>query len=128
MPRLLTEYGLLFMTAAGLVASQYLIKQGLGDGGALSVTSLPQLGQLIWRVLTTPALLAGYGLSAIVALIWLIILSRLEMSYAVPMMNAIYYILMLAVAAFALHETMTPWRLIGSLFIVVGVVTLAQSS
>src|SRR5688572_26943726 len=111
------QYVLLLVTALLLLASQLLLKQGATSSGPLSLTSLAQLGSLIQQILTSPTLLLGYGLSGVTALMWLVVLSRLDLSYAVPLFTAIYYVLLLVTSALVLREAITPWRWGGALLI-----------
>jgi drug/metabolite transporter (DMT)-like permease len=123
----LKQYGLILLTAAFLLGSQLLLRQGAKGGGALSLTSPADLVNLIRRVLTTPALLFGYGLSAVSALLWLLILSRLELSYATPLLNGFFYILLLLASALILRENITPWRGLGTLFVLAGIILISRS-
>lgn len=128
MSRLAGQYGLLLLTACGLLVSQLLLKRGAQAGGAISITSLTQLGNLIRQILTSPLLLLGYGLSGFTALVWLIILSRLDLSYAAPMLTAIYYVLVLLTSALVLREAVTPWRWAGTLLVVIGIALISRTS
>lgn len=127
MARFLGQYLLLLLTASGLLVSQLLLKQGAKSGGAISLTSLAQLGGLIRQILTSPLLLLGYGLSGFTALLWLVILSRLEVSYAAPMLTAIYYVLLLLTSALVLREGVTLGRWIGTLLIIAGIAVIARA-
>jgi len=128
MYRLFVQYSLLLSIAVGLLASQLLVKQGVSRGGALSVTSLAEFGHLIRYMLTTPAVLLGYGVSGVTAILWLVILSRMELSYAAPMLTAIYSVLLLAASALVLHEAVTPTRWIGVLLVIIGIMCLSKTS
>ena len=57
--------------------------------------SLGGLANLIRQTLTNPALLVGYGPGGITTVIRLVILSRLELSYAQPSLTAIHFVLLL---------------------------------
>src|SRR5438132_7255751 len=128
MLRVLVQYALLLFIAAGLLASQLLLKQGVSREGMLSLTSLAEFSHLIRHLLTTPSLLLGYGISGVTALLWLVILSRMELSYAAPMLTAIYSVLLLATSALVLHEAVTPLRWIGVLLVIVGIICLSKHS
>lgn len=123
----LKQYGLVLLTAAFLLGSQLLLRQGAKASGALSVASPADLIGLIRRVLTTPLLLLGYGLSAVSALLWLIILSRLELSYATPLLNGFFYVLLLLASALVLRENITLWRAFGTIFVLIGIVLISRS-
>src|SRR4030095_3433426 len=80
--RSLPQHLLLLANAALLVASQLLLKTGLKKGGGISLTSLAPLGGLIHQILTTPALIGGVCLGGASTLLWILVLSRFELSYA----------------------------------------------
>jgi drug/metabolite transporter (DMT)-like permease len=126
MAKVFGQYSLLILTALGLTISQLLLKQGTKSSGALSLTSPAQLMSLIRHVLVSPLLLLGYALSGITALMWLVLLSRFELSYAGPVLTAFYYILLLLSSAIVLHEAVTPSRWLGVLLVVAGVVLIAR--
>ena len=123
----LRQYGLLLLTALILLGSQLLLRQGAKGGGPLSITGPADLLALIWRVLTTPLLFLGYALSAGSSLLWLIVLSRLELSYATPIMNGFFYLLLLLASAFILRENITAWRWFGTLFVLLGIAMISRS-
>jgi drug/metabolite transporter (DMT)-like permease len=127
MSRSLREYLLILLVACTACASQLFLKQGMKSGGALSLTSLAQFAGLLRQVLTSPLLLLGYGLSAVTAVLWLILLSRLDLSFAALMVNATFYVLLLVSSALFLREAITPWRWAGALLIVAGAMLVSRT-
>ena len=127
MLRTLVQYSLIFLTALGLLASQLLIKSGLRAGGELSLTSFDQLGSLAWRIFTTPMLLLGYGISGVTAVMWLVILSRLDLSYATFLMSGVFYVLLVLASVFVLGENMTIWRWIGTFLVMLGIILISRN-
>jgi drug/metabolite transporter (DMT)-like permease len=117
-------YGLLALTALILVVSQILLKQGMRSGSPLSVANLSQLGELLWRILSSPVLLLGYALSGISALLWLLVLSRVELTYAAPLFTGMYYILLFVGSGLVLGETIGLAKGAGTMLIVAGVVLI----
>lgn len=128
MPRTMIEYGLLLLVASGLLFSQYLLKVGVQQRGPLSLGSVGQVGGVIWQILTTPALLAGYAVSGATALVWVVILSRLQLSFAAPTMTAMYFILLLAISALVLGEAVSVWRWAGTLLIIAGIGLISKAA
>jgi drug/metabolite transporter (DMT)-like permease len=126
MTRSLGYYVPLILTACGLVASQILLKYGVASAGSVSITNPADLVGLIRRVLTSPVLLLGYGLSAFTALAWLVMLTRYDLSYASPMLSAVSSVLLLLVSAIVLREAVTPWRWAGALLVITGGLLLAK--
>lgn len=121
----LLQHAILALIAAGLLASQMLLKIGVRDG-PVRLSSVGDLGLLIVRILTTPSLLFGYLLSAVVALAWLIALSRMSLSFAVPIMTAFYYLMLLVASWLLLGEAVGPRQWMGSLLIVLGIALLTR--
>ena len=111
--------GLLALVAAMSCANQLFLKAGVTQGGPISV-SLEGFVVLIRRIFTTPLILAGYALGALTNLVWLTALSRFEISFAAPVISALYFVFLLAASGFVLGESVGPNRWIGTLLIVVG--------
>lgn len=103
---------------------------------ALVSVSLGAVGQLLLRAgskslagssfadtllgaLSHPSVIAGLALYGLSAVIWLMVLSRLELTVAYPL-GASGYVLVVALAWFA-GEQIPPLRWLGVLLIVVGV-------
>jgi multidrug transporter EmrE-like cation transporter len=57
----------------------------------------------------------------------LVILSRVALSYAVPLMTGIYFLLLLLTSTLVLREAVTPTHWFGTLLIVVGIALTARS-
>jgi drug/metabolite transporter (DMT)-like permease len=93
------------------------ITAGLAEGGltaALSVALNP------WIILG----LSIYGLSVV---LWLWVLSKVELSVAYPFVGVSFLITM-AFGAWLLHEEITVGRLIGTVLIAIGCVLVARSA
>lgn len=110
------------------VAGQLMLKKGMMAVGRIDAAffSQPLLG--LWRMFTTtPLVILGLGLYGIGAIIWLIVLSRVNLSFAYPMI-ALTYVLIPLAAWLILHEPPIPLiRWIGMGIICIGVILVAQS-
>ena len=126
MVQVLTQVMLMFMVASGALVSQLLIKHGINSGGPLTIANFEDLIGFFLRVLTTPVLLFGYGLSGVTGLLWIIVLGRTDLSYAVPMMSATYFVLVLVTSGLVLGENVSVWRWAGTLVILVGALLVAR--
>ena len=120
------RYMLILVAAFGALLSQTLMKQGLNQGGPIMVANVTQFVALILRILTTPPLLIGYILSFLTGFIWLAILSRMNLSYAAPLMTATYFMLLLLTSALVLREVVTPAHWAGTLLIISGMFLIAR--
>jgi len=110
---------LLALVAAMSCANQLLLKAGVSRGGPIAFN--PEgLVVLIRRIFTTPLILAGYALGALMNLVWLTALSRFEISFAAPVLASLTFIFLLAASALVLGETVGANRWIGTLLIVAG--------
>ena len=120
------RYILIVVAAFGALLSQTLMKQGLNQGGPIMVANVAQFVALILRILTTPPLLIGYILSFLTGFIWLAVLSRMNLSYAAPLMTATYFMLLLLTSALVLREVVTPAHWAGTLLIISGMFLIAR--
>lgn len=105
--------------------AQLALKASVRDGGEIALAFsnvLPAAGQLAVQ----PWLWLGlvcYGVSVVV---WLLALSRVEVSLAYPMLSLGYVVNALAAWAW-LGEAFTPGKLVGIGLILLGVLTLARA-
>jgi multidrug transporter EmrE-like cation transporter len=108
------------------IGGQVLLKVGMNQISSAEIISLNGAKSFFLAVLKSPKVMTGlflYGLSAIV---WLIILSRVDLSFAYPMIG-ISYIFMLVISKFLLNEHVSPLRWIGAVVISIGVVIITRS-
>jgi multidrug transporter EmrE-like cation transporter len=106
-------------------AAQLLLKAGTNSIGhfEFSGANLVPIG---WKVATQPYILGGLMCYAISVVVWIIALSRVEVSIAYPMLSIGYVVN--AIAAYLLFgEAVGVQRLVGIGIIVVGVYVVARS-
>ena len=77
-------------------------------------------------VATTPAVWAGLVLFGLSAIVWLAVLSRTSLSFAYPFASLTYVLILLA-DRFVLDQEVPGLRYAGVVFIVVGIVLVAQT-
>lgn len=65
----------------------------------------------------------SYGVSF---LLWIKVLSKVELSYAYPMVS-LGYVLVMIFSYFFFKENVTPIRILGVAFIMIGVILVARS-
>ncbi len=108
------------------VVGQLSLKVGMNRVGAIDAASLARPVETLLSVFSMPLVwlgLACYGLSA---LFWLVILSRLDLSYAYLMLASMYVLIPLVSWLF-LGERIPPMRWVGMVVVVLGVVIVARS-
>lgn len=105
--------------------AQLLLKAGAKAIAGVSV-SFANAGTLIERVAFNPPILAGLTCYAISVVVWIVALSRVEVSVAYPMLSVGYVVNALA-AWWLFSEQLTGARIAGIGIIIVGVWLVARS-
>lgn len=106
-------------------AAQLLLKAGTNAIGHFDFT-LDNALPVALRVAMEPRILAGVGCYGISLVIWIMALSRVEVSVAYPMLS-IGFALNAVLAWWLLGEAFSVQRLIGIAIIIVGVFIVARS-
>jgi len=106
-------------------AAQLLLKAGTNSVGAFVFTA-DNLFPVGIKLASSPYILGGLGCYAVSVVLWIMALSRVEVSLAYPMLSIGYVIN--AFAAWQLFgEALTAQRLVGIGTIIVGVFLVARS-
>ena len=111
---------LIFAICLGAMG-QILLKSGLQKLG-----EHPAPGLVLAQIVTNIRVFGGFCCYAVSSLFYLVALSRLELSYAYPMI-ALSYVLVTFLSWRFLHENVPSLRLLGLAVIIVGVVVMALS-
>ena len=106
-------------------AAQLLLKAGTNAIGAFEF-SAANVAPIGWKVATQPFILSGIGCYVVSVAIWILALSRVEVSVAYPMLS-IGYIVNAVAAWYLFGEAVTAARLTGIAVIVLGVFIVARS-
>jgi multidrug transporter EmrE-like cation transporter len=105
--------------------AQLALKASVKGTGSIELSAskaLPVASQLM----AEPWLWVGLGCYGVSVIIWILALSRVDVSIAYPMLSVGYVVN--AIAAYALFgEALTPGRMIGIGIIILGVTVLARS-
>jgi multidrug transporter EmrE-like cation transporter len=105
------------------VTGELLLKEGMTRVGVIALpTLLPTLG----RMLRTWPLYAGLSSTCVGAAFWLAAISRVDLSWAYPLL-AIGYVLILLFSAILLREHVSLIRWVGAALIIAGVVLISRS-
>ena len=117
----------LIITSVGLaVCGQVSLKIGMNKVGEISATHLGQPVQTLFNMLSNPNVFIGLGLYVCASMIWLVVLSRVDLSFAYPMMG-MSYVFVLFISKFFLKEEVMPLRWIGAIVICTGVVIITRT-
>lgn len=113
---------LLIFSSIGLAAfGQIVLKVGMARNGEISLSVGPLL-----QAITNPFVLGGLSLYGISLLIWLVVLSREDLSFVYPMV-AFSYVLTTILAKFFLKEDVPALRWLGLALILMGIICVAKS-
>lgn len=96
-----------------LTSGQILWKKGLLAAGGISMSNIA-------GIIFSPLILAGLGLYIIATVVWFVVLSKADLSYAYPLQSLAYVIGVLA-AWLIFKEVIPPTRWIGVAVIIAGV-------
>ncbi|ABY34152.1 MAG TPA: hypothetical protein DEF43_08200 [Chloroflexus aurantiacus] len=117
----------LLITASALtVTGEVLLKIGINhvtsQVGAFSLDP-----RVLWATFTDWRVILGFALVFGGAIFWLGVISRVDLSFAYPLL-ALNYVIILIPSRILLNEAVSPVRLIGALIIVIGVIVITWSS
>lgn len=110
-------FGLILINIVLSVVGQFLAKVGISKIGAF--TDMP-VKDFIFKSLTSPFVLVGAFLYFFSALVWFMVLSKIDLSVAYPALS-LGYIIVLFVGYFFLGESLTFIKFLGVLLICGGV-------
>ncbi len=105
--------------------AQLCLKLGMEKIGKFGL-NLPELTTVFPKVLTAPYIWAGMTCYSVSVLVWLVVLSRVEVGFAYPMVS-LGYILTLIFGWWLLNENVTPLRLVGVALIILGVYLISRT-
>ena len=108
------------------VLGQLSLKVAMNQVGAIDAESLARPMETLTRVFSTPLVWLGLSCYGVSALLWLVVLSRLDLSYAYLMLASMYVLIPLVSRLF-LGERIPPMRWLGMGVVVLGVVIVARS-
>lgn len=102
---------------------QMLQKMGLNQVGIIDFAK----PMTLIKALSNPLVIAGAGLMVCGLVLWLMLLSKFNLSYIQPI-GAVIYIVIAILSYFILHEAMTVTKVIGIVIIAIGVFLINYSN
>lgn len=107
------------------VAAQFLLKAGMSGAGVRESLAEPFSLRTILSVLSDKYVLGGFTLYGLGAVVWLVVLSRLDVSKAYPLVG-LGFVFTVAIG-YLLGENVTLLRVVGVVLICAGVFLVARS-
>jgi len=118
--------GLVIISVILNTIGQVLFKMGMNQIGVFAFSSA-NIGQVGLKIISNMAIMSGLFIYVMSTVVWFLVLSRADVSFAYPLVS-IGYIFNSVAAYYFLHEqAFSPMRLLGTLTIIVGVVLICQS-
>lgn len=108
------------------VAGQLIIKQGLSAEGPIAFQLESVIG-VIARLAFNPLVLLGLGVYSCGTFLWLVALSRVELSYAYPFAS-LNYVFVLVASWWVLGEQPSVMRVVGVALICMGVLIVSRTA
>ena len=118
--------GLIFCSVALSAFAQLFLKLGMSSAGIQQTLDQGHPLQSAWAIATNLQVVAGLGLYALGAVLWLLVLARVDVSYAYPFVG-IGFIFTMVLGWWVLGEPLGFVRLAGTLLVVGGVWLVSHS-
>ncbi len=120
------EFGLIVFGVMLNAAAQLLLKAGTRSIGQFDF-SVANIWPIGWSLGTNPYIVGGLSCYVVSVVVWIMALSRVEVSVAYPMLS-LGYIVNAGFAWWLFGEALSPTRLVGMAVIIVGVYLVAKTS
>jgi len=115
---------LIFCNVLLSVTGQILLKQGMNQVGKIE-GAFSQIVSKIFQALSNPFVISGIGVYGSTTLIWLVILSRIKLSVAYPMIS-LGYVITIMFSWLLFKEDVPKLRVLGGLVICIGVYLVSK--
>jgi multidrug transporter EmrE-like cation transporter len=120
-----TSFSLLMTGVMLNAGAQLLLKAGTNSVGVFEF-SRDNIVPIGWKLATEPHIVGGLACYVVSVVVWVMALSRVEVSVAYPLLSVGYVVNALA-AWYLFGEAVTPMRLMGIGVIIVGVCLVTRS-
>ena len=117
------DFILLFFNVLLTVMGQILFKHGMNTVGR--VNSIRDVLGKLTQAFLNPYIISGIAIYGFTTLVWLIILSRVKLSIAYPLLSS-GYVLSILFSWLLFKESIPKIRIIGAVIICIGVYLVAQ--
>lgn len=107
-------------------AAQLLLKYGASSPSIQKAIYSHSILNLFYAMISTPQIILGLICFGVSLILWIVILSRTDVSYAYPFV-ALGICLTILAGWFFFNESLSLLRIIGVVIVVAGVITVANS-
>jgi multidrug transporter EmrE-like cation transporter len=124
--QIMSTLWLIALSIAAGVAGQTLLKLGASQPGDAGIAAFNPLA-IVLMIFKSPWMMGGMLLYGVGALSWIMVLSRLDLSYAYPFL-ALNFVLVALVSRMVLGESIPLMRWVGIGLICAGIIVIANST
>jgi multidrug transporter EmrE-like cation transporter len=78
----------------------------------------------LWHLLLNGWVISAFFAAFLASLAWMLAMTKLELSYAYPIVISSSYVMILICGAFFFHELITWHKIIGMLLVIIGIVVV----
>ena len=107
------------------VSGQLMLKHGMSARGN-PVDEMAEVVPHLLAAAANPFVIGGGILYALSFALWLIVLTRADLSYAYPLLS-MGYVIVVILSRVVFHEVVTPARLLGTLVVCFGVYLISRT-
>jgi multidrug transporter EmrE-like cation transporter len=122
----LNDFAIVLLGVLLNAAAQLMLKAGAGSVGPMLAGAGRDWGATVARLALHPGVLGGLVCYAVSVVVWIVALSRVDVSIAYPMLS-IGYVINALLAWWLFGESVTAQRWLGIAVIIIGVVLVARS-
>lgn len=122
----LVSAAFLLVSVTFSVAGQLTLKAAMKRVGRIGTAQFQAAGDTIARAAREPLLWVGLGLFGISALFWLVVLSRVRLSVAYPLVG-VSYVFVVLFSRYLLHEKVPGLRWLGVFVVALGIAIIGFS-
>lgn len=116
---------LILVTVTLSACAQLALKWGVSQPALSTALKGAPIGAL-WAAAASPLIWLGLAIYALSVVLWLWVLSKVDLSIAYPFVG-LSFLLTMAFGALLLQEDVSPMRIVGTLLIAGGCIMVAQS-
>ena len=118
---------LLFVSVFFAIGGQFTLKSAMERIGRIGTAQMSQPLDTVTRALAEPRLWVGLTLFGVSALFWMVVLSRVPLSVAYPIVG-VSYVIVVVLSRFLLHEHIPTLRWVGAVVVAIGIAIIGFSS
>lgn len=122
---MIKNYLLILLTVCISVVAQTFLKTGMKDIGKIDGLELELLLGLIWKMGTNVFVILGLSMYVVGTFFWLVLLSRLDLSFLYPF-GALQYLFIYIISYFFLGEHITLGRIVGVSVVLLGILIIGK--